>query len=274
MTEPTFESTPAHEWDDLSRVERTTLAFARSLNRSRYGRRWRFLWSTSVVRAVVDLLSRDRLIVAGTEHLAALPADRGILLAPNHRSFFDLFVAARVAYGHIGSCHCLYFPVRSNFWYDSVVGLAVNVLATGCAMYPPIFRPARKRTVTRAGLDFLASELRHPGTLAGMHPEGTRSRGGDPRVLLPPEGGFGRVVLLARPSVVPVFVDGLGNSLLHEARQVLSGRRAPIRVVFGAPLELDGAPDADPSHLRAQIEIGRRTLACISRLADTARALA
>jgi 1-acyl-sn-glycerol-3-phosphate acyltransferase len=256
----------------LSRVERVTLACARRLNRSPRGRRWSFFWSTRVVSALVDALSSGRLLVAGTEHLAQLPADRGILLAPNHRSLFDLFVAARVAYRHVGACDRLYFPVRSSFWYDNVAGLAVNVMATGCAMYPPIFRPQGKRAVTRMGLDFLADELRRPGTLAGMHPEGTRSRGTDPYVLLPPEGGFGRVVLLARPSVVPVFVDGLGNSLFEEARRAFSGKR-PIRVLFGPPIALDDA-DGDASRLRSQIEIGRRTLAGIAELAETARALA
>jgi 1-acyl-sn-glycerol-3-phosphate acyltransferase len=262
------------EWEALSRVERVTLRLARGLNRSPRAARWRFVWSTQVVRALVDLLSGNRLIVGGTENLAGLPADRGILLAPNHRSFFDLFVAARVAYPRIGSCSRLYFPVRSAFWYDTVAGLALNVLATGCSMYPPIFRPARQRGVTRAGLDFLAAELRRPGTLAGMHPEGTRGRGGDRYALLPPEGGFGRVVLLARPSVVPVFVDGLGNSLLEEARRALSGTPAPIRVLFGPPLDLGAVSELDASRLRSQIEIGRCALASIGQLAEAARALA
>lgn len=257
----------------LSRVERITSSIARELNGSRRVRRLKFIWSTRVVRALVDLLSRKRLIVCGAEHLLRLPGDRGVLLAPNHRSFFDLFVVARVAYGRLGACDRLYFPVRTSFWYDSFAGLAVNLLATGCSMYPPVFRPAAKRELTRAGLDFLASELRRPGTLAGMHPEGTRGRGSDPYALLPPEAGFGRVVLLARPSVVPVFVDGLGNSLLEEAKRALSGRGAPIRVLFGAPLELGAEFAGDPLRLRSQIEIGRRALASIGRLAEAARAL-
>jgi hypothetical protein len=73
--------------------------------------------------------------------------------------------------------------------------------------------------------------------------------------------------------VVPVFVGGLGNSLLREVRRTLSGKRSPIRVLFGAPLELGTDTDLDPSRLRAQIEIGRRTLACIAELAEEARAL-
>lgn len=227
-----------------------------------------------MVKGLVDLLTHERLVVSGTEHLLQLPADRGVLLAPNHRSFFDLFVAARVAHAHVGSCRRLYFPVRSRFWYDSVFGLLLNVVGTGCTMYPPVFRPPEKRGVTRAGLDFLASELRRPGTLAGMHPEGTRSRHADPNVLLPPEGGFGRVVLLARPSVVPVFVEGLGNSFFDEARRALRGRRSPIRVVFGPALDLDDGDELDPARLRSQIEIGRRALASIGRLGEVARSLA
>jgi 1-acyl-sn-glycerol-3-phosphate acyltransferase len=258
----------------LSRVERTTLGLARGLNRSPWARRFQHAWSTHVVKSLVDLLTRERLVVSGTEHLLRLPADRGVLLAPNHRSFFDLFVAARVAYAHVGACSRLYFPVRSSFWYDSFAGLFLNVVGTGCTMDPPVFRLPEKRGVTRAGLDFLATELRRPGTLAGMHPEGTRSRHADPNVLLPPEGGFGRVVLLARPSVIPVFVAGLGNSFLAEARRAVTGRRSTIQVVFGAPLELDDDPDLDPSRVRAQIEVGRRALARIGELGELARTLA
>lgn len=261
------------DWAALSRLERMTLSVAEGFNRSPHVRPWQFIWATRVVRAIVDLLSSERVIVRGTEHLARLPADRGVLLAPNHRSFFDLFVVARVAYAWLGACNRIYFPVRSSFWYDSFAGLALNVLGTGCSMYPPVFRPAGKRHVTRAGLDFLASELCRPGTLAGMHPEGTRNRGADPYALLPPEAGFGRVVLLARPSVIPVFVGGLSNSLLGEARQALSGSGAPIRVLFGAPLDLGAGSDLDASRLRSQIEIGRHALASIGRLAEAARAL-
>jgi 1-acyl-sn-glycerol-3-phosphate acyltransferase len=263
----------ARERSALSRVERVTLSIARWLNRPSRLRLGLHLWSTRVVRALVDLLSSGRLLVAGTEHLARLPADRGVLLAPNHRSFFDLFVAARIAYGELPGCRRLYFPVRSNFWYESALGLAVNVVATGCTMYPPIFRAPSKRPVTRAGLDFLASELRRPGTLAGMHPEGTRGKGADPSLLLPPEAGFGRVVLSARPSVVPVFIDGLGNSVCREAGRALRGSR-PIRVVFGAPLALAAEGELDPSRLRSQIEIGREVLERIGRLAERARSLA
>lgn len=128
------------------------------------------------MRTLVDLLANDRLVVAGTEHLVGLPRDRGILLAPNHRSFFDLFVAARVAYGVIGSCRRLYFPVRSNFWYDSVVGLAVKGIdkRTPTQHFAARLRAiaARQNATAIAGCLRLSLRQRHsehPRTLGGGH---------------------------------------------------------------------------------------------------------
>lgn len=256
----------------LSRGERAALALAEHLNRSELPRRLALTWNTSVMRRIVTWLSRGRLTVFGTRHLAGLSPERGVLLAPNHRSLFDLFVAATAAFPHLARCERLNFPVRSGFWYDGVPGALLNALLTGCAMYPPVFRPAEKRAVTRAGLDALAAELRRPGTVSGMHPEGTRGKGADRHALLPPEPSFGRLVLAARPNVVPVFVSGLGNSLPHEILGAVR-RTPPIRVWFGEPLDLPD-PATDVQRLRAQIEVSRAALAAIAALATADRRLA
>lgn len=257
----------------LSWTERAALSVTGLVNRAPLLRAVSHFWNTRVVSRLVDVLSRGRLVIVGLEHLERLPADRGVLFAPNHRSFFDLFVVAKCAYDHVPGYERLYFPVRSSFWYDRWLGLALNALATGCSMYPPVFRPAEKRAVTRTGLEFLARELRRPGTLSGMHPEGTRGKGGDPYELLPPERGFGRVALSGRPSVVPVFINGLSNSITSEIRAAWSRDPPKIFVLFGPPIALPDAALLDVERLRTQIEVGRLALREIEKLAANERLL-
>lgn len=222
-------------------------------------------------RWLIELLSRSRIHLVGLEKLAALSSARGVLLAANHRSFFDLHLVATYFTRHGPSCRRAYFPVRSSFWYDRLPGAAVNALVTGMVMYPPIFREPHKRQITRQGLDFLARELRRPGTLVGMHPEGRRSRGPDPYELLPAEQSFGRVVLKALPQVVPVFVNGVGDDLAEEAWGSVTRRGSPIIIVYGDPVDVTAFRDLDGTRLKHQIQVGRGVLDQIRRLAETER---
>ena len=147
-----------------------------------------------------------------------------------------------------------------------------DAMVSGMSMYPPIYREVEKRSVTRLGLDFLAAELQRPGTLVGIHPEGTRNKGDDPYDLLPAEQGFGRVVLSARPIVLPVFINGMANDFIHECRSTLDGSGMPIIMSFGPPVEFGEMLEADPQRLRAQVAIGRRVLEEIAALGSIERA--
>ncbi|MCH7801537.1 MAG: NAD-dependent epimerase/dehydratase family protein [Chloroflexi bacterium] len=155
----------------------------------------------------------------------------------------------------------------AEFFYDNPLGIFLNAAFTSCTMFPPIFRPLNKRGVTRAGLNFLALELQSPETLCGIHPEGTRGKGPDPYQLLPAEPGFGRVVLQARPIVVPVFIGGLSNDIAREVRRNF-GDRDPVIIIFGDPVDLSDFDDVDPRLLRNQVKVGRRVLQDVARLAE------
>ncbi len=76
----------------------------------------------------------------------------------------------------------LYFPVRSNFFHDQPLGVVVNAVVAGGAMYPPIFRQAERRALNDDALDRMVEIVRRPGNVLGMHPEGTR-QGPRPRHL-------------------------------------------------------------------------------------------
>lgn len=255
----------------LSPTERIALAIGHACNRSRNAKRVAHWFNLGFTYRLVRLLSGSRVHTLGFEHVSRLDFSRGFLIAANHRTFFDLYLIMTALEPVVRRVRRMYFPVRSGFWYDSLLGVGVNAFASGMAMYPPIFRAAEKRETTRAGLDFLASQLREPGVLVGMHPEGTRSRGTDPYQLLGPEQSFGRVVLAANPVVLPVFVNGVGNSLLRECAEGLRGKAAPIVVAFGAPLDLSQFKAADPRRLRDQIAVGKHALGAIQALAAAER---
>jgi 1-acyl-sn-glycerol-3-phosphate acyltransferase len=82
--------------------------------------------------------------------------------------------------------------------------------------------------------------LQQQDTIVGIHPEGTRGKGDDPYTFLPAQPGVGKVALLAKPTVIPLFVNGLGNKLLQDitrSRQKGSRRQYPVIEVFGAPID-------------------------------------
>lgn len=256
----------------LTRFERAALRLGAAVNESPRAKRVSRLFNEVVTGRWMHFVSDRRMVLLGLEHVKALHPDRGVLLAANHRSFFDMYMVLTHLHTQVPWCQRTYFPVRSAFWYDHPLGVVTNLMASGMSMYPPIYRETEKRGVTRAGLDFLAAELQRPGTVVGIHPEGTRNKGDDPYDLLPAEPGFGRVVLGARPIVVPVFVNGMANDFIHECRSTLDGTGIPIIIAFGAPVELGELLDADPHRLRAQVAVGRRVLDAIAALAQLERA--
>ena len=219
----------------------------------------------------MTLVSSRRMHLIGIDEMAELRPDRGVVLAANHRSFFDMYMVLTYLHKRATFCERVFFPVRSSFWYDHFTGMAVNAACSTMAMSPPIFREPEKREVTRVGLDFLAEQLQHPGTVVGIHPEGTRGKGPDPYELLPAEQGFGRVVLTARPIVIPIFINGMSSDLLAESRSTFDGTGMPIIMVFGPPMDLSQWAGADPHRLRSQIEVGRTVLGEIQKLSEVER---
>jgi 1-acyl-sn-glycerol-3-phosphate acyltransferase len=256
----------------LTRFERAALRVGARVNESPRAKRASRRFNELVTGRWMTLVSERRMTLLGLDHVRALRPDRGVLLAANHRSFFDMYMVLTHLHKRVDWCERAYFPVRSTFWYDHPLGLLTNAMVSGMSMYPPIYREVEKRSVTRLGLDFLAAELQRPGTLVGIHPEGTRNKGDDPYDLLPAEQGFGRVVLSARPIVLPVFINGMANDFIHECRSTLDGSGMPIIMSFGPPVEFGEMLEADPQRLRAQVAIGRRVLEEIAALGSIERA--
>src|SRR6185369_2176818 len=81
----------------------------------------------------------------GLEHVEAASRDRPLLLVANHRSFFDMYAVSTVLFRNTRWRKQLFFPVRGRFFYQSPLGLLVNLIMGWWPMYPPFFRPATIR---------------------------------------------------------------------------------------------------------------------------------
>jgi 1-acyl-sn-glycerol-3-phosphate acyltransferase len=225
----------------LTRFERFALKFGELANESPSGK-WlqrRFLRGVSYVwvRAAIA----HRILVDGLDPMIALKPDRGVMLVSNHRSFFDQYCMLLGLYmGPVAWGKSLYFPVRSNFFYDRPAGVLVNAGIAGGAMYPPIYRQAERRALNDEALEKMAQIVRQPGSVLGMHPEGTRGKGDDPYKLLPAQPGVGKLALIGQPVVIPAFIHGLGNNILKDIQRNFgrSARREHVVVtVFGEPID-------------------------------------
>jgi 1-acyl-sn-glycerol-3-phosphate acyltransferase len=225
----------------LSRIERFAARFAEIANQDPRGK-WlqtRFLRGVSYVWVRAGLARR--VLVEGLDELVAFRPQSGVMLVSNHRSFFDQYAMLLACYmGPVPWAKRLYFPVRSNFFYDQPLGIAVNAAIAGGAMYPPIYRQSERRVLNDEALDRMVEIVRQPGNVLGMHPEGTRGRGPDPYAFLPAQPGVGKLALVARPTVIPAFIHGLGNSALDDIRANFTrdarGSRAVISV-FGPAVD-------------------------------------
>ncbi len=149
----------------------------------------------------------------------------------------------------------LFFPVRSPFWYTSFVGVLVNMLMSGGAMWPPIFRDRRSLELNPVSMEQLAYVLSLRGTVIGFHPEGTRNHSPDPFNFLRAKTGLGRLVAGAseNATVIPIYINGLSNSFWGELTRnmpIIGRDVGPIRIVFGEPIRVGDLPsDLAPRRL-------------------------
>lgn len=226
----------------LTPIEKVTLDLCRAINESPVGKEMQRLFLKHFGSNWVTLSTRNLLDVHGLESLRALRPKKGVLLCANHRSFFDLYVVAAVMWkADLPWNRHHFYPVRSNFFYDSLPGFAVNMIMGGGCMYPPIFRDPSKSAETRMAVDTVIKQLTLPGVVVGIHPEGTRGKGPDPYALLPAQPGVGQMALQSGALVLPVWIQGLGNDF---SEQILSNFRSgerrgeTITIRFGAPVDL------------------------------------
>lgn len=254
-------------------VERVAVAVCRFVNERPGAKRaqsvYHRLFGDRVVRASIGRRVRTH----GLEHATGLAPDRGVLLCSNHRSFFDQYVLMSLLYNTASWTERCYFPVRSNYFYEAWSGLVLNGLIGGFVMYPPIFRDTSRSAENRGSLELLTEVLAQPGTLVGMHPEGTRGKGPDPYQLLPAQPGVGQIVMRARPIVLPAFINGIGNDFLGEVTaNYLRPEARPIHVVFGPPVDFGTLLGGSPRPAQYK-RVADHLLGAIAKLGERERAL-
>ena len=190
----------------LTRIEKLALRFGELANEDPRGKWLQTTFLRGFSYVWVRTAIAHRMLVGGLEETMALRPTSGVMLVANHRSFFDSYAMLLACYmGPVPWSKSLQFPVRSNFFYDHPLGIVINAAIAGGAMYPPIFRQAERRQLNDEALDRMVEILQRPGSVLGMHPEGTRGKGPDPYQLLPAQPGVGKIAqTVAGPDEVGV----------------------------------------------------------------------
>ncbi|WXH26353.1 hypothetical protein WA016_00261 [Myxococcus stipitatus] len=113
--------------------------------------------------------------------------------------------------------------------------------------------------------------LQRGGTLTGVHPEGTRNKGSDPYTLLPAQSGVGRIIHQSRATVLPLFINGLTNSLVRQFSGNFLRTGEPVVLVFGKPLAMEDLL-ARPGGTRVYKQVSERLVTTITALGQEERA--
>lgn len=260
----------------LSGMERFAFRFAHIMNRGRWKRFWTFCQRT-IGAGWIHLATYNLVRVYGLGHVEGAARTRPLLLVANHRSFFDMYVVSSVLFRRTKWNKKLFFPVRGRFFYESPLGMLVNLVMGWWSMYPPFFATGERPMLEKRAFDKFSMRLlvelcrSGDGHVVGFHPEGTRNKGADPYSFLRPQPGVGKLIKDAAPQVIPVFIAGLGNDLV---RQVLGNWRGgeTVRVHFGAPLDLSEHLMKRDS-MRAYKEIADFVMVKIAELGEQDQAL-
>ena len=107
--------------------------------------------------------------------------------------------------------------------------------------------------------------------MIGFHPEGTRNKSDDPYSFLRAQPGIGKLIMDARPQVIPIFIAGLCNSLPKQVARNWN-REEVIRIHFGPLLDLEDQLQK-PDRLRSHKEISEFVMEKIAELGEQDRAL-
>ena len=260
----------------LSWFERFAFRLVRRMNQGSWKRVW--TWCQSVFGAGwIHLSTYNIMHVYGLENVQAAARERPILLVSNHRSFFDMYAVSTVLFRGTSWRKQLFFPVRGRFFYQSPLGLFVNLIMGWWSMYPPFFAAGndpipQKREFDKYSMRLLADLCRQgPGNVIGFHPEGTRNQSDDPYSYLPAQPGVGKIIKDAAPQVVPVFIAGLCNSLPRQVARNWN-REEVIRIHFGPVIDLSDFL-ARKDRLRTYKEISEFVMQKIAELGEQDRAI-
>ncbi len=236
----------------LTLLERAALGIGRLANGGPVGKQLQFYYHYWFNRAWVREAVGRRVYVDNIDSVVNMRRERGVLMAANHRSFYDQWINVLALYERGGSDFWgkkTYFPVRSNFFYDQPIGMMVNTFVAAWSMFPPIYRDTSKSELTRNALERINEFLADRHSIVGVHPEGKRGKGPDPYELLPAQPGIGQMILQGRPHVVPFFINGVGNKpgeVVATTQKASARRESPVILVYGEPVDYEDLASKKP----------------------------
>ena len=180
---------------------------------------WRRLAVTLVLPAMKLWTRRSW---SGMENL---PAAGGFIITPNHMSQFDPLLVAHYVYA---SGRWPRFLAKASIWKVPFVGFMLRK-----TLQIPVERGSVEAVKS---LDTLIEAL-HQGGVVVIYPEGTTTREPD---LWPMRGktGAARLALVTGAPVLPMATWGAQQ--VHDVRtkKISLGRRVPISVAVGKPVDL------------------------------------
>ena len=157
----------------------------------------------------------------GREHI---PAEGPVILASNHRSFFDPFVIGTMTRRPV-----YYVAKKELFDYSRILGWLLNALGA----FPVNRGHGDQETIETAKL------ILGRGEIVLMFPEGTRTRPGS---LGKPKRGVGRLALETGAAVVPIAIIGT-----EDIRRGWRIRPRKVRVRAGRALHFPTVENASPA---------------------------
>lgn len=208
-----------------------------------------------------ELWSRLFMWVGGfkleVEGLENVDPKRPTIYVSNHQSTLDIpahFMAVPVPFRYVAKSQLAWVPFIG--WY---LWLADHIL----------INRANRQAAVRS-LDKAAQKIRG-GKSIFLYPEGTRSRDG--RVLPFKKGPFA-LALKARVPVVPISIEGTGDSMVSGSLRIRVG--AVFKVKIGKPIDISQWPENDREGLARHVRdiIIDQNLSQGGRGGDKAAALA
>jgi 1-acyl-sn-glycerol-3-phosphate acyltransferase len=262
-------SPTAEEISALSAAEKAGFKLTNRMNLGGWKTFWTFcqrhIGSLWIYLATYNLMN-----VFGIENFEKTDANRPLILVANHRSFFDLYTVSSVLFRRTSRPIKLFFPVRAKFFYTSPVGWFVNFIMGWFSMYPPFFYKNEQREFDKFSMRRLIQICSEPSpNVIGMHPEGKRNFSENPYEFLPAQTGVGKIVMSAKPQVIPIFIAGLGNDLPKQILGNWTGGEK-VRIWFGEPVDLSEFYEKRDS-LRTHKEIADFLMSKIAELSEIDR---
>lgn len=231
-----------HSPSQLTLLERFSVRLSR-LNENSIFKAFQHWYCAKLMSKWFMLIWGRRTFLDNVDSVIHLNPHKGVIWAGNHRTFYDLgLLTSALAVRNMKWSKRTSYPVRSDFFYDHILGILVNYLFSAGMMYPPIFRDSNKSAWNKDTIRRIVSFLSLPGSDLGFHPEGSRGKSLDPYELQSAKPGIGQIIFEAKPIVIPFFMNGISNNIwqdFKETRKKHSRRFQPVIIVFGKPIEYD-----------------------------------